>query len=103
MPEIRWFKAPPWSHNGSWSSETPGVIYVKSGMPLPETLATIAHETAHHAGADERQAVAYEASRTPQIVRRYGAVEPPALDPQALRLARTHMRRLAARGVEVLA
>jgi hypothetical protein len=41
----------------------PGVAFIRHGMDFVETRSTMAHEVAHLAGTDEREARRYEADR----------------------------------------
>lgn len=100
-PEIRWFRAPVWVHEGAWSSETPGVIYVRTGQTLTEALAKVAHECAHAAGRDEAGALRFEAQRTRWLIERFGYETTP-LSAGDQRLIRSWGRVLEADGIEVI-
>jgi hypothetical protein len=62
VPQVRFFDAATRIH-GYVKSSLPGGVFIRADMGLAETRSTIAHECAHVAGADEREARRYEADR----------------------------------------
>jgi hypothetical protein len=61
-PQVWFFDAATRVH-GYVKSSLPGGVFIRADMGLAETRSTIAHECAHVAGADEREARRYEADR----------------------------------------
>jgi hypothetical protein len=62
-PQIRFYEPGPERPYGYVDLLQPGVVFIRHGMDLAETRSTIAHEVSHLAGANEREARRYEASR----------------------------------------